>query len=262
MKQGNGKEKLIPLFEIKNLHVCVEGKEILKGLDLTIYQGKVHALMGRNGSGKTTLSYTIMGHPRYQVTEGEILYRGENIAALKPEERAKKRLFLAFQYPVAIPGVSVGNFLRASMKAVRGGEVPIKEFRTRLKEKLKLLDMQDSVVGRYVNDGFSGGEKKRLEILQMALLEPEVAILDETDSGLDIDALTIVSEGINRLRNESRGMLVITHYQRLLNYVKPDYVHVLMDGKLVKSGGPELAVQLEAKGYEGFTQGENYGKIQ
>lgn len=257
--------ELIPLFEIKNLHVNVDGKEILKGLNLTIYEGKVHALMGRNGSGKTTLSYTIMGHPKYQVTEGEILFKGENIASLKPEERAKKRLFLAFQYPVAIPGVSVGNFLRASMKAVRGAEVPIKEFRMLLKDKMKLLHMPETVVGRYVNDGFSGGEKKRLEILQMALLEPEVAILDETDSGLDIDALTIVSDGINRLRDDTRAMLVITHYQRLLNYVKPDFVHVLMDGRLVKSGGPELASQLEAKGYESIVkeiQGESYVKEQ
>ena len=237
-------------FEIKDLHVSVEGKEILKGLNLKINEGEVHALMGRNGSGKTTLSHAIMGHPKFVVTEGEILWCGENILSLKPHERAQRRLFLAFQYPVAIPGVSVGNFLRASMKAVRGGEVPIKEFRNLLKEKLKLLDMPDGVLGRYVNDGFSGGEKKRLEILQMALLEPKVAILDETDSGLDIDALTIVSDGINRLRDGKRSMLVITHYQRLLNYVKPDFVHVLMDGKIVRSGGPDLALTLEAKGYE------------
>ncbi|MBI3018974.1 MAG: Fe-S cluster assembly ATPase SufC [Deltaproteobacteria bacterium] len=237
-------------FEIKDLHVSVEGKEILKGLNLKINEGEVHALMGRNGSGKTTLSHTIMGHPKYVVTGGEILCDGENILSLKPHERAQRRLFLAFQYPVAIPGVSVGNFLRASMKAVRGGEIPIKEFRTLLKEKLKLLDMPDGVLSRYVNDGFSGGEKKRLEILQMALLEPKVAILDETDSGLDIDALTIVSDGINRLRDGKRSMLVITHYQRLLNYVKPDFVHVLMDGQIVRSGGPDLALTLEAKGYE------------
>ncbi|MBI4041578.1 MAG: Fe-S cluster assembly ATPase SufC [Deltaproteobacteria bacterium] len=241
---------LKPLFEIKDLHVRVEGKEILKGLTLTLYQGKVHALMGRNGSGKTTLSYTIMGHPKYEVTEGAIEFKGKNILNLKPHERARLRLFLAFQYPVAIPGVSVGNFLRASMKAIRGDEVPIKEFRSKLEEKLNLLEMSKTVVGRYVNDGFSGGEKKRLEILQMALLEPEVAILDETDSGLDIDALTIVAEGINRLRGKDRAMLLITHYQRLLGYVKPDFVHVLMDGKMVRSGGPELAEALEQKGYE------------
>lgn len=239
-----------PLFEIKNLHVRVEGKEILKGLDLEIEPGKVHALMGRNGSGKTTLAYTLMGHPKYEVTEGEVLFKGENILALKPHERARRRLFLAFQYPMAIPGVSIGNFLRASMKAVRGADVPIKEFREKLKEKMKFLQMPDSIVGRYVNDGFSGGEKKRLEILQMALLEPEMAVLDETDSGLDIDALTVVSDGVNRLRAPNRSMLVITHYQRLLNYVKPDVVHVLMDGKIVQSGGPELAIELEKKGYE------------
>ncbi len=242
------------VFEIKDLHVSVEGKEILQGLNLTVNEGEVHALMGRNGSGKTTLSHTIMGHPKYQVTGGEILCKGENILNLKPHERAQRRLFLAFQYPVAIPGVSVGNFLRASMKAVRGGELSIKEFRTLLKEKLKLLDMSEGVLSRYVNDGFSGGEKKRLEILQMALLEPQVAILDETDSGLDIDALTIVSDGINRLRDGKRSMLVITHYQRLLNYVKPDFVHVLMDGKIVRSGGPDLALTLEAKGYEWISQ--------
>ncbi len=244
-----------PLFEIKNLRVRVEGKEILKGLDLTVYAGKVHALMGRNGSGKTTLAYTLMGHPKYEVTEGEILFKGENIIPLKPHERAKRRLFLAFQYPVAIPGVSIGNFIRASMKAVRGADVPIKEFRQKLKEKMKFLQMPDSIVGRYVHDGFSGGEKKRLEILQMALLEPELSVLDETDSGLDIDALTIVADGINRLRDKERSMLVITHYQRLLNYVKPDFVHVLMDGKIVESGGPELALELEKKGYEWLTQG-------
>lgn len=244
-----------PLFEIKNLHVRVEGKEILKGLDLTVYAGKVHALMGRNGSGKTTLAYTLMGHPKYEVTEGEVFFKGENILALKPHERARRRLFLAFQYPVAIPGVSIGNFLRASMKAVRGADVPIKEFREKLKEKMKFLQMSDSIVGRYVHDGFSGGEKKRLEILQMALLEPEMTVLDETDSGLDIDALTIVSDGVNRLRAPDRSMLVITHYQRLLNYVKPDFVHVLMDGKIVESGGPELAIELEKKGYEWLQTG-------
>ncbi|OGQ14275.1 MAG: Fe-S cluster assembly ATPase SufC [Deltaproteobacteria bacterium RIFCSPHIGHO2_02_FULL_40_11] len=250
------------LFEIKNLYVSVEGKEILKGLDLKIERGKVHAFMGRNGSGKTTLSYTIMGHPKYKVTQGEILFKGQNIVPLRPDERAKLRLFLAFQYPVSIPGVSVGNFLRASMKAVRGGDVPIKEFRTKLKEKMQLLDMKDSVLGRYVNDGFSGGEKKRLEILQMALMEPEMTILDETDSGLDIDALNIVAEGINRLRSQDRSMLVITHYQRLLNYVKPDYVHVLSDGKIIRSGGAELAKQLETQGYEWILKERGEGNAQ
>lgn len=243
------------LLDIRNLHVSVEGKEILKGVDLEIEPGKVHALMGRNGSGKTTLSYTLMGHPKYQVTQGEVIFRGQDILKLKPEERARLRMFLAFQYPTAIPGVSVGNFLRASLKAVRGADVPIKEFRTLLKEKMTLLEMPDSLLGRYVNDGFSGGEKKRLEILQMAVLEPELAILDETDSGLDIDALSIVAQGINLLRNSNRGMLVITHYQRLLNYIKPDYVHVLQNGKIIKSGGPELALQLESEGYENILQG-------
>ncbi len=238
------------LLEIKNLRVSVEGKEIIKGLDLTVEPGKVHALMGRNGSGKTTLSYTLMGHPKYHVTEGEVIFRGQDILSLKPELRARLRMFLAFQYPTAIPGVSVGNFLRASLKSVRGAEVPIKEFRALLKEKMALLEIPDAMLGRYVNDGFSGGEKKRLEILQMAMLEPELAILDETDSGLDIDALTIVAQGINRLRSPERGMLVITHYQRLLNYIKPDVVHVLQNGKIIKSGGPELALQLEAQGYE------------
>ncbi|HBQ21831.1 MAG: Fe-S cluster assembly ATPase SufC [Deltaproteobacteria bacterium GWA2_38_16] len=246
-----------PIFEIKNLHVSVDGKEILKGINLTLERGKVHALMGRNGSGKTTLAYTIMGHPKYVVTQGEILFKGENMVPLKPHERARKKLFLAFQYPVAIPGVSVGNFLRASMKAVRGGEIPIKEFRTLLKEKMKFLGMADTVVGRYVNDGFSGGEKKKLEVLQLALLEPEITVLDETDSGLDIDALTTVAGGINQLRDSNRSMLVITHYQRLLNYIKPDYVHVLMDGKLVQSGGPELALVLEEKGYDWICQTQN-----
>ena len=252
--------ELKPLFEIKDLHVRVDGKDILKGLNLTIYKGKVHAMMGRNGSGKTTLAYILMGHPKYEITRGEILFKGEDISRLKPHERAQRKIFLAFQYPMAIPGVSVGNFLRASMKAVSGGEVPIREFRMKLKEKIKFLDMPDTILGRYVNDGFSGGEKKRLEILQMAMLEPEFSVLDETDSGLDIDALTIVAKGINALRNESRSMLLITHYQRLLNYVKPDFVHVLMGGHIVKSGGPELALTLEKKGYEWLAPAEDGGR--
>ena len=252
--------ELKPLFEIKDLHVRVDGKDILKGLNLTIYKGKVHAMMGRNGSGKTTLAYILMGHPKYEITRGEILFKGEDISGLKPHERAQRKIFLAFQYPMAIPGVSVGNFLRASLKAVNGGEVPIREFRLKLKEKIKFLDMPDAILGRYVNDGFSGGEKKRLEILQMAMLEPEFSVLDETDSGLDIDALTIVAKGINALRNESRSMLLITHYQRLLNYVKPDFVHVLMGGHIVKSGGPELALTLEKKGYEWLAPAEDGGR--
>jgi len=241
----------ITLLEIKDLHVSVEGKEIIKGLNLKIQSGEVHAIMGPNGSGKSTLSNTVMGHPKYVVTQGTILYKGENINGFKADERARKGIFLAFQYPTAIPGVSVTNFLRTVLKSIRGVEIAVKDFRKELKEKMELLEMKDSFAGRYVNDGFSGGEKKRLEILQMALIQPAMALLDETDSGLDIDALQIVSEGINRLRASDRGMLLITHYQRLLNYVQPDFVHVLVDGKIVKSGGKELALELESKGYEG-----------
>jgi Fe-S cluster assembly ATP-binding protein len=243
-----------PLFQIKDLHASVEGKKILNGVDLTVKAGEVHAIMGPNGSGKSTLSYAVMGHPRYKIESGDILYKGESILGLKTNERAAKGLFLAFQYPVAVPGVSVANFLRTAMKAVRGRDVPVKEFRQQLKEKIKWLQMDSKFITRYVNDGFSGGEKKRLEILQMALLEPAMAILDETDSGLDIDALRIVSEGINKMINPGRGVLMITHYQRLLNYVKPRFVHVLSGGRVVRSGGPELAETLEAKGYEWIEQ--------
>lgn len=239
-----------PLLEVKDLHVEVEGKEILKGVDLRIGPGEVHALMGPNGSGKSTLSNTLMGHPKYQVTRGSIHYKGEDITALKTDERARRGMFLAFQYPTAIPGVSVTNFLRIVLKSIRGKEIPVKDFRKELKEKMDVLEMKDSFAGRYVNDGFSGGEKKRLEILQMALIQPALALLDETDSGLDIDALKIVSEGINLLRSPQVGMLVITHYQRLLDYVKPDFVHVLVQGRVVKSGGKELAMELETKGYD------------
>ena len=239
-----------PLLEVQDLRASVEGKEILKGLNLRIGPGEVHALMGPNGSGKSTLSNTLMGHPKYVVTQGRVTYKGEDITNLKADERARKGIFLAFQYPTAIPGVSVTNFLRTVLKAIRGADVPVKEFRKELKEKMELLEMRDSFAGRYVNEGFSGGEKKRLEILQMALMEPKLALLDETDSGLDIDALKIVSDGINRLRSPERGMLVITHYQRLLNYVQPDFVHVLVEGRIVKSGGKDLALELEAKGYD------------
>ncbi len=242
------------LIEVKNLFVEVEGKEILKGVDLTIEPGKIHALMGPNGSGKSTLSNALMGHPKYIVTKGSIIYKGEDITHLSADQRAKKGMFLAFQYPTAIPGVSVTNFLRTILKAVRGTEIPVKEFRKELKETMELLEMRESFAGRYVNEGFSGGEKKRLEILQMALMKPQLALLDETDSGLDIDALKIVSEGINRLRGPQIGMLVITHYQRLLNYVQPDMVHVLVQGRIVESGGKELALELEAKGYERIEQ--------
>ena len=239
-----------PLLEVKDLHVEVEGKEILKGLSLAIHRGEVHALMGPNGSGKSTLSNTLMGHPKYHVVGGAIAYKGEDLAGLKANERAQAGMFLAFQYPTAIPGVTVTNFLRTVLKAIRGKEIPVKDFRKELKEKMELLDMKDSFAGRYVNDGFSGGEKKRLEILQMALIQPQLAILDETDSGLDIDALKVVADDINRLRSPEIGMLVITHYQRLLNYVQPDFVHVLIEGKIERSGGKELALELESKGYD------------
>lgn len=243
-------------LEIKNLHVSIEGKEILKGLNLTIEQGKVHAIMGPNGTGKSTLAYTLMGHPSYEVTEGEVLFKGQNILELDPDERSRLGVFLAFQYPVAIPGVTVANFLRTALNARRRADnpedkgMPIPEFRKLLKEKMAMLKVDQAFAGRYLNDGFSGGEKKRAEILQMATLQPEIAILDETDSGLDIDALRIVSEGVNTLLSKDLGVLVITHYQRLLNYIKPDYVHIMLDGRIVESGDADLALRLEDKGYE------------
>ena len=251
---------------IKNLHVSVEGKRILKGVNLTIEKGKVHALMGPNGSGKSTLAYTLMGHPQYEIEDGEVIFKGQNLLDLEPDERARLGLFLAFQYPTAIPGVTVANFLRQALNAKRtaqngGKPIPIPEFRKLLTEKMKLLNMDPSFAGRYLNDGFSGGEKKRAEILQMAVLEPEIAILDETDSGLDIDALRIVANGVNSLIGPHMGVLLITHYQRILNYVKPDRVHVMYDGRIVLSGGSELAHELEAKGYdwirEEFGNGHN-----
>lgn len=243
-------------LEIRNLHVSIEDKEILKGLDLTIEQGKVHAIMGPNGTGKSTLAYTLLGHPSYTVTEGEVIFKGQNVLELEPDERSRLGLFLAFQYPVAIPGVTVANFLRTAINARRRAVnpddkgMPIPEFRKLLKEKMAMLKMDQNFAGRYLNEGFSGGEKKRAEILQMATLTPEIAILDETDSGLDIDALRIVSEGVNALMSKDLGVLVITHYQRLLNYIKPDYVHVMLGGKIVESGGADLALHLEEKGYE------------
>jgi Fe-S cluster assembly ATP-binding protein len=244
-------------LEIKNLHVSIEGgKEILKGLDLTIKSGEIHAIMGPNGTGKSTLAYTLMGHPSYEVTEGEVLLDGENILEMEPDERSRAGLFLAFQYPVAIPGVTVANFLRSAINARRRAEnpddkgMPIVEFRKMLKEKMDMLRMDHSFAGRYLNDGFSGGEKKRAEILQMATLKPSFAVLDETDSGLDIDALRIVSEGVNALSGPDLGVLVITHYQRLLNYIKPQFVHIMMDGRIVESGGPDLALHLEEHGYD------------
>jgi Fe-S cluster assembly ATP-binding protein len=243
-------------LEIKNLHVNIEDKEILKGVDLTVEQGKVHAIMGPNGTGKSTLAYTLMGHPNYTVTEGEVRFKGQNILELEPDERSRTGIFLAFQYPVAIPGVTVANFLRSAINSRRRAVnpedkgMPIPEFRKMLKEKMDLLKMDHNFAGRYLNDGFSGGEKKRAEILQMATLKPEIAILDETDSGLDIDALRIVSEGVNALAGPELGVLVITHYQRLLNYIKPDFVHVMMGGRIVESGGPDLALHLEEHGYD------------
>ena len=243
-------------LEIKNLHVNIEDKEILKGLSLTINQGEIHAIMGPNGTGKSTLAYTLMGHPNYTVTEGEIIFKGQNMLELEPDERSRAGIFLAFQYPVAIPGVTVANFLRTAVNARRRAVnpedkgMPIPEFRKMLKDKMSMLKMDQAFAGRYLNDGFSGGEKKRAEILQMATLKPEIAILDETDSGLDIDALRIVAEGVNALSGPDLGVLVITHYQRLLNYIKPDFVHIMLDGRIVESGGPDLALHLEEQGYD------------
>ena len=243
-------------LEIKNLHVSIEDKEILKGLSLTIKQGEIHAIMGPNGTGKSTLAYTLMGHPNYTVTSGEVLLDGENVLEMEPDERSRAGIFLAFQYPVAIPGVTVANFLRSAINSRRRAEnpedkgMPIPEFRKVLKERMDALKMDHTFAGRYLNDGFSGGEKKRAEILQMATLKPRFAILDETDSGLDIDALRIVSEGVNALAGPELGVLVITHYQRLLNYIKPHFVHVMMGGRIVESGGPELALHLEDQGYD------------
>lgn len=251
---------------IKNLHVGVDGQEILKGLDLEINRGEIHAIMGPNGSGKSTLANTLMGHPAYEVAKGEIWFKGQNIVDLAPDERSRLGLFLAFQYPSAIPGVSVANFLRTALNARhqqpeeetgpsgngggRSSGVSMREFRQMLREKMAMLKMDPSFASRYVNEGFSGGEKKRMEILQMAMLQPEIAVLDETDSGLDIDALRIVSEGVNELMNPTLGVLVITHYQRILNYIKPHHVHILVGGRIVMSGGPELALELEDKGYD------------
>lgn len=240
-----------PLLQIKNLHVAVEGKPILRGLDLTVKEGEVHALMGPNGSGKSTLSNVIAGHPNYEVTEGEIWFRGQNITEMEADERAKLGIFLAFQYPTSIPGVTLANFMLASVKAVRGAEnVKLLEFRKEFIAQMQALGINQDFAKRYVNEGFSGGEKKRCEILQMAMLKPKLAILDETDSGLDIDALRIVSEGVNRLTTPEMGVLVITHYQRLLNHIKPHFVHVLVHGRVVQSGGPEVALELEEKGYD------------
>ena len=247
-------------LEIRNLHVALEdGTEIVKGVDLEVDLGQKHAVMGPNGSGKSTLAYALMGHPAYEVTEGEILFDGEDLTALGADERAQRGLFLAFQYPHAIPGVTVTSFLRsainANRKAASGGQedpVPIPEFRTNLLAAMEELKVPRELASRYLNDGFSGGEKKRVEILQMAMLKPKIAVLDETDSGLDIDALRIVANGVNKLVGPETGALIITHYQRILDYITPDFVHVFVDGRIVADGGPELAHKLEAEGYEAF----------
>ena len=252
-------------LEIRNLHVALEdGTETVKGVDLEVDLGQKHAVMGPNGSGKSTLAYALMGHPAYVVTDGQILLDGEDIAELGADERAQRGLFLAFQYPHAIPGVTVTSFLRsainANRKAASGGEddpVPIPEFRTNLLAAMEELKVPRELASRYLNDGFSGGEKKRVEILQMAMLKPKIAVLDETDSGLDIDALRIVANGVNKLVGPETGALVITHYQRILDYVTPDFVHVFVDGRIVAEGGPELAHKLEAEGYEAFGSNGN-----
>jgi len=244
------------LFAIEDLHVNVEGKEILKGVNLAVNRGEVHALMGPNGSGKSTLANALMGHPRYQVTKGRVLLNGEDVLPLSADQRARRGMFLAFQYPLEIPGVKVRHFLRTAVKATKAQEPSVTEFRKLLFDKMALLEMDRSFAERYLNEGFSGGEKKRNEILQMAMLEPAMAILDETDSGLDIDALRIVASGINKLAGPDRGMLLITHYQRILSYVEPQFVHVLFDGRVVRSGGKELALELEAKGYDWIAEEE------
>ncbi|MGQ9880209.1 MAG: Fe-S cluster assembly ATPase SufC [Armatimonadota bacterium] len=243
-----------PLLEIRNLHVAVDGKEILKGVDLTIQRGETHALMGRNGSGKSTLAATLMGHPRYEVTKGEVLFEGQNLLEMEVDERARAGIFLAFQYPVAIPGVSVASFLRSALKSLRGEEMSAREFRNALKEEFRALHMPDAFASRYVNEGFSGGEKKRLEIVQMGLIKPKLAILDETDSGLDIDGVRIVSENVNRIAGEDAGVLLITHYQRILRYIRPHFVHVMVGGRIIRSGDESLAHELEQRGYDWLLQ--------
>jgi Fe-S cluster assembly ATP-binding protein len=257
-------------LEIRDLHARIEDKEILRGVNLIVRQGETHALMGPNGSGKSTLANVIMGHPRYAVTQGEILFNGINLLALSPDKRARLGIFLAFQYPSSVPGVTVGNFLRRALEARREGYdpnapetpsgeapkrkgIPPAEFRKLLNEKMKLLRVDNAFISRYINEGFSGGEKKRAEILQMAMLQPSLAVLDETDSGLDIDALRIVAEGVNALRGPNMGALLITHYQRLLNYIRPDIVHVMYKGQIIRTGGADLALELEEKGYEWLT---------
>jgi Fe-S cluster assembly ATP-binding protein len=244
------------VLEIRNLHANVGGKPILKGVDLTVKQGEIHALMGRNGSGKSTLAYALMGHPAYEVTEGQILFNGQDVLEMEADERSRAGLFLAFQYPIAIPGVTVANFLRTAINARRKEQNPedkgisIPEFRKLLTGKMQQLQMDTSFAGRYLNEGFSGGEKKRAEILQMATLDPKIAVLDETDSGLDIDALRVVANGVNKLIGPDLGVLVITHYEQFLNYIKPEFVHIMFDGRIVEEGGFELAEKIQTKGYD------------
>jgi len=237
------------VFTCANVRVWVADKDVVKGVDLAVRAGEIHAIMGPNGSGKSSLANGLMGHPLYRL-EGSLTLNGEDVTGLSPDEKARRGMFLAFQYPVAVPGVTVASFLRAAVSARRGVEVPVREFRKELLEKMAQLDMDPAFAGRYLNDGFSGGEKKRLEILQLLMLKPSFALLDETDSGLDIDALKIVAEGINAAAQQDVGMVMVTHYQRLLNYVKPHVVHVFMDGRIVRTGGPELALELEERGYD------------
>jgi Fe-S cluster assembly ATP-binding protein len=237
-------------LEIKNLHVRIEEREILHGVDLTVEKGQTHALMGPNGSGKSTLANTIMGNPNYEVTDGQILFNGKDITEADPDERARAGLFMAFQYPATVPGVSVANFLRLAVNARREEPMKVKDFGKFMRTNVDMLKIDSSFTSRYLNEGFSGGEKKRAEILQMAMLRPEIAVLDETDSGLDIDALRVVADGVNALSGPDLGSLIITHYTRILKYVRPDFVHIMLDGRIVREGGPELADELEEKGYE------------
>jgi Fe-S cluster assembly ATP-binding protein len=242
-------------LEIRDLHVSIDDQEILRGVDLDVSRGEIHALMGPNGSGKSTLASTLLGHPAYEITQGSITFKGEDLTEAEPHERAKSGLFLAFQYPVAIPGVSVANFLRMAINAKRDEPIGVKEFRAQLQRAIELLDVDRSFTSRHLNDGFSGGEKKRAEILQMAMLVPDVAILDETDSGLDIDALRTVASGVQRLHEETGlGALIITHYQRILHYVEPGFVHIMLDGRIVLEGGVELVERLEREGYDQIRQ--------
>ena|SRR3989338_1649620 len=251
------------MLEIKDLHVSIDGKEIIKGVNLKVEKGKIHAIMGPNGSGKSTLANVLMGHPKYKVEKGSITFDGKNVLVMTPDQRAKAGMFLAFQYPVEVAGVSLFNFLRAAYNSINNGHakniekevISVLDFQKLLKEKVKLLQMDESFIYRHLNEGFSGGEKKRAEILQLAVLNPKIAILDETDSGLDIDSVKIVANGVNDLKGTDMGVLLITHYQRILKYIKPDYVHVMINGKIVKSGGEDLAEQLEQKGYDWIKEG-------